>query len=403
MGRRGPSHAPRGSRDAERCGYAHAGNHTTHRDRAVEPMPGEQSQPQRREHGVARRRTEVAHQGDLQQERIRGRPPEGHRGERETDRSDHEPGHQRAMRPPRESDTHEHQRQRADVEAGLVACRPQRGPVGSSRPSGQLAEQPRQRKLRPVCGRVREGHQISHRARRRAEPRRLVPTEHHLHGGDAGATQQRAEQPRDAHARPPVEDAAPGARGQHEAGRPRGHLEVPECELRSPCQREERQRRGTMPCDGLLGEVQREHEKGQRGVQRLVARVDRLETAERERDRRQRRPPRQQVEPPRIRVGRGRQGEVVEPHRQAVRCRDIERAVEQPIRRVEGRDVALGHEGHTETEPIAPERQRALAQRVRQLDLDRAVENVGITTDRLDADEEPAERQGDREHGCRTW
>ena len=130
--------------------------------------------------------------------------------------------------------------------------------------------------------------------------------------------------------------------------------------------------------------------------------MDRLETAQRERERRQRTSPWLQPDTASIGKGRDRQRDAVKPHQQPVGGRYGQHSVGDQVRRVKRRDVAFRNKGHTQAHPVAPERQTAFRQRRAQLGLQGAVHPVGVTADRLETDEQPPEEHADGQRGQKS-
>ena len=128
-----------------------------------------------------------------------------------------------------------------------------------------------------------------------------------------------------------------------------------------------------------------------------MARMDRLEPAEGERDTGKCASPGRKLEAAGVDVGRGDERHVMQPHREPIGRRDVEDAVEHQVRRIKRGDVALGDERNAQPEPVAPERQPARGEAARQLALERAIQPVRVAAHRLVADEQPAE---DGAHQC---
>ena len=65
--------------------------------------------------------------------------------------------------------------------------------------------------------------------------------------------------------------------------------------------------------------------------------------------------PLRELEASTVCIGCGYECHVVQPHRQAIRRRDIENAIQDQVRRIERGDVAFGDERDAEPEAVAPE------------------------------------------------
>ena len=116
------------------------------------------------------------------------------------------------------------------------------------------------------------------------------------------------------------------------------------------------ERQGREPAESAgrhepLGEPERQRQIRHQAIERLMARMDRLESAEGERDRGHRGAPGEDVEASGIEVRGGDEGQVMEPHREPVGGRDVEDAVEDQVRGIERGDVALGDERDAQPEP----------------------------------------------------
>ncbi len=89
----------------------------------------------------------------------------------------------------------------------------------------------------------------------------------------------------------------------------------------------------------------------------------------------------------------------MQPHREPVGRRDVEEAVKDQVRGIERGDVALGDQGQSDPDPVAPEGQPAVFQRAGELALERPIHPVRIAADRLVADEQTAQDRADQGQG----
>ena len=77
----------------------------------------------------------------------------------------------------------------------------------------------------------------------------------------------------------------------------------------------------------------------------------------------------------------------MQPHREAIRRRDVEKPIHEQVRRIKRGDMAFGYEWNAEPKSFAPERQLARGKAARELGLDRAIEPVRVTAHRFVPDE----------------
>ncbi len=329
-------------------------------------------------------------------------PPARHRRQGEAQRNDKPPDARRAtpVAAPREqADEREDQRDRPHVKARLVARRPQPLEPGILRAEAHAPEEPGERRLDPVSRGKREERHVMERSPRVADREGHVAREHELNRGDRAAPGHRHHQPSSTTPGAAVGHDSPDTGQKNQAVRPRLDLKMPERPLSPQYQRQhsEPDRPARRRVD--VGQQEGQRQVGHQAVKRLVSRVDRLETAQRERDRRQRTSPWLQSETASVGIGRDRQRDAVKPHQQPVGGRDRQHAIGDQVWRVKRRDVAFRHKRHAQAHPVAPEWEAAFRQRARQLGLQRAVHPVGVTADRLETDEQATQEHADGQRG----